>query len=235
MNKRAWDNLADTYDDRAISPISDVFHSFTELLPENGRVLDLGCGTGVPHARHLVGLGFDVLGIDLSEEMVKMASSNVPGARFKQMSMTDILYVSEFIGVLSNFSMLLLFKEAARRIHSSLKEGGHFYLALNEPVEESSDPESDVIVNIMGQEMYSRAYTVKEIEETFTPLGFTLVKFHREIQVSKEFGEEHVIEFIYKKRGLGWGEAAVPSIEIPFPDTVIEFPHHQVFSLVCES
>ncbi len=202
MNKKAWDNLAGSYDDRSISPISDLFNEFIGLVGK-GRVLDLGCGTGVPYARHMTGKGFDVLGIDLSEEMVKVASSNVPGARFEQISMTDIPYVSEFIGILSNFSMLLLtpdmFKETARRIHTALKDGRYFYLALNEPAKESSDPESDVIVNIMGQEMYSRAYTVKEIEEIFTSLGFTLVKFHREIQVSKEFGEEHVIEFIYKK------------------------------------
>lgn len=202
MNKKAWDNIAGSYDHRAISPISDLFNEFTGFVGK-GRVLDLGCGTGVPYARHLTGKGFDVLGIDLSEEMVKVASSNVPGARFEQMSMTDIHNISEFDGILSNFSMLLLtpdmFKETTRRIHTALKDGGYFYLALNEPAEESSDPESDVIVNIMGQEMYSRAYTVKEIEEIFTSLGFTLVKFHREIQVSKEFGEEHVIEFIYKK------------------------------------
>jgi SAM-dependent methyltransferase len=203
MNKKAWDNLAESYDERSISPISDVFNAFTELIPENGKILDLGCGTGVPYAKFLVGKDFDVLGVDLSPEMVKVASSNVSGARFEQMSMTDILYVSEFDGVLSNFSMLLLipdmFKEAAKRIYTALKDGGYFYLALNEPAEESSDPESDVIVNIMGQEMYSRAYTVKEIEETFIPLGFTRVIFHREIQVSEEFGEEHVIEFIYQK------------------------------------
>ena len=202
LNKKAWDNIARSYDDRDISPISDLFNEFTGLVGKGG-VLDLGCGTGVPYARHLTEKGFDVLGIDLSEEMVKVASSNVPGARFEQMSMTDIPYVSEFNGILSNFSMLLLtpdmFKETARRIHTALKDGGYFYLALNEPAEESSDPESDVIVNIMGQEMYSRAYKVKEIEEIFTSLGFTLVKFHREIQVSKEFGEEHVIEFIYRK------------------------------------
>jgi hypothetical protein len=123
------------------------------------------------------------------------------------MSMTEIPYVSEFDGVLSNFSMLLLtpdlFKEAAKKIYTALKDGGHFYLALNEPAKESSDPESDVIVNIMGQDMYSRAYTVKEIEETFIPIGFTRVIFHREIQVSEEFGEEHVIEFIYRKNEAG--------------------------------
>jgi len=203
MNKKAWDKIAESYDDRAIPPISSLFNEFTKLV--KGRILDMGCGTGVPQARFLIGKGFDVLGVDLSEEMIKVASCNIPEARFEQISMTDIPYVSEFDGVLSNFSMLLLtpkqFKETARRIHSALKDGGYFYLALNEPAEKPSDPESDVFVNIMGQEMYSRAYTVKEIKETFTPLGFTQVKFHREIQFSKEFGEEHVIEFIYRKRG----------------------------------
>ena len=50
----------------------------------------------------------------------------------------------------------------------------------------------------MGQEMYSRAYTVEEVESIFQPFGFSLVKFNRVIEVS-EFKEEHVIEFIYQK------------------------------------
>jgi 2-polyprenyl-3-methyl-5-hydroxy-6-metoxy-1,4-benzoquinol methylase len=116
MNKKAWDNLADTYDDRAISPVSDVFHVFTELLPENGKILDLGSGTGLPYAKHLVGMGFDVLGIDLSHEMVKVASSNVHGARFVQMSMTDIQYDSEFDGVISNFSSFFFHRTCSKRL-----------------------------------------------------------------------------------------------------------------------
>jgi len=94
-----------------------------------------------------------------------------------------------------------LFKETASRIHSALVDGGHFYLSLNEPASVSDDPESEVFGNIMGQDMYSRAYTVQEIEGVFRSLDFSLVKFHREVQVSEEFGEEHVIEFIYKKKG----------------------------------
>lgn len=203
LNKRAWDNIAENYDERDISPISKVFKSFTGMLPENGLVLDLGCGTGIPYTRNLADSGFNVTGVDLSKEMIRVASRNVPEARFVQLSMTEIPYEAEFDGVISSFSMLLLspelFKQAAKRIHKALKIGGYFYLSLNEPVSESSDPDSDVFVNIMGQEMYSRAYTVQEIEEIFIPLGLKQVMFHREIQVSKEFGEEHVIEFIYKK------------------------------------
>ena len=42
MNKKAWDKLAESYDDRAISPISEVFKDFTELVPKKGKILDLG-------------------------------------------------------------------------------------------------------------------------------------------------------------------------------------------------
>lgn len=203
LNRKAWDNLAEIYDERSISPISEVFVEFTESLPKGGSVLDLGCGTGIPYTKYLADHGFNVTGVDLSNEMVKVATSNVPEASFVTMSMTDLPYENEFDGVISSFSMLLLppelFKQAAKRTHTALKKGGYIYISLNEPVSESSDPDSEVFVKIMGQEMYSRAYTVMEIEETFTPLGFKQVKFHRETQVSKEFGEEHVIEFIFKK------------------------------------
>ena len=203
LNKRAWNNIAEKYDDRSETPISDVFAMFTGKLPENGKVLDLGCGTGLPYARHLVEKGFDVLGVDISEDMVKVASRNVPEASFVQFSMNEITYRDEFDGVMSSFSMLLLppdlFRETASRIHSALVEGRLFYLSLNEPASISDDPDSDVFVNIMGQEMYSRAYTVEEIESYFRPLGFSLMKFNRDIHVSEEFGEEHVIEFIYQK------------------------------------
>jgi len=203
LNRRAWDNLAKKYDDRSASSINDVFTTFTEKLPENGKVLDLGCGTGFPYAKYLVEKGFYVVGVDISGEMVKVASKNVPEAKFVQLSMNQITYRDAFDGVMSSFSMLLLspdlFKETASRIYTALVEGGYFYLSLNEPAGVSRDPDSEVFVNIMGQDMYSRAYTVEEIEGISQPLGFSLVKFNRNIRISEEFGEEHVIEFIYQK------------------------------------
>ena len=47
--------------------------------------------------------------------------------------------------------------------------------------------------------MYSRAYTKEEILETFTPLGMKLLKFNREIQVSKMFGIDHTTLYVFKK------------------------------------
>jgi SAM-dependent methyltransferase len=48
-----------------------------------GRALDAACGTG-RHAAHLVALGHEVLGIDLTPEMLARATANVPDAEFRE-------------------------------------------------------------------------------------------------------------------------------------------------------
>jgi ubiquinone/menaquinone biosynthesis C-methylase UbiE len=77
---RLW---AETYDDPG-NPIialeQPVVWSLLESIPP-GRALDAACGTG-RHARQLVTLGHDVLGIDLTPEMVRRAAENVPEATF---------------------------------------------------------------------------------------------------------------------------------------------------------
>ncbi|AOT57523.1 MULTISPECIES: class I SAM-dependent methyltransferase [Streptomyces] len=55
-----------------------------DRLPPGARVLDVGSGTGRPAAERLVRAGFDVTGIDVSAEMVRVARERVPGARFER-------------------------------------------------------------------------------------------------------------------------------------------------------
>jgi SAM-dependent methyltransferase len=47
-----------------------------------GRVVDFGCGGG-PIAKHFVDRGYEVLGIDQSPAMIRLARAAVPGAAFK--------------------------------------------------------------------------------------------------------------------------------------------------------
>ncbi|MCZ0978258.1 methyltransferase domain-containing protein [Streptomyces diastatochromogenes] len=56
----------------------------TARLDAGARVLDVGSGTGRPVADLLVRAGCEVTGIDVSGEMVALASAQVPGARFEQ-------------------------------------------------------------------------------------------------------------------------------------------------------
>ena len=57
------------------------------LLPA-GLVVELGCGTGIS-SEILARLGYDVLGIDISDDMLEIARGRAPGAEFRRGSLWD--------------------------------------------------------------------------------------------------------------------------------------------------
>ena len=203
LNKKAWNNVAEKYNDANYGSLNPLVEYFCDELPKNGSILDLGSGTGLPFAKLFIEKGFIVLGVDISSQMIKIAQKNVPLTNFKELSMTDLDYDKKFDGVFSSYSMLLLspqlFKDVANRIVKSLKNNGLLYLSLNEPRVEGEDVDKEVIAEIMGEKMYSRAYREEEILTIFSPLGMKPLKIHHEIQTSNIFGIEHMIAFVFKK------------------------------------
>ncbi len=204
LNKKAWNNAAKKYEKAKYGHLNILAEFFCRTLPKNAFILDLGSGTGLPFAKYFVEKGFRVLGIDFSSEMIKIARKNVLKAEFRVFSMTELDFVNKFDGIFSNYSMLLLnptlFKDVAEKIVKSLKINGLLYLALNEPKEKNVNLDKDVVVKLLGEEMYSRSYLEEEILTIFAPLGLNLLKIHREIISSKEFGIEHCMRLLFKKK-----------------------------------
>ena len=60
----------------------ELLERFVDTLPQSPKVLDLGCGTGIPIADLLVDRGADVVGVDRSKGLLDLARSNVPAADF---------------------------------------------------------------------------------------------------------------------------------------------------------
>jgi SAM-dependent methyltransferase len=58
---------------------------------KNGLVVDIGCGSGV-WAASLLKSGYDVLGTDFSQAMLKLARKRAPGARFVHGSFLDLAF-----------------------------------------------------------------------------------------------------------------------------------------------
>ncbi len=83
----AW---APSYDgpNPAIAKEEPVVHGIVGALPA-GRALDACCGTG-RHAAHLAGLGWDVLGVDATHEMLEVARAKAPEVRFEQGDVLDL-------------------------------------------------------------------------------------------------------------------------------------------------
>ncbi len=59
-------------------------------LPAHARVLDLGCGAGLPVAHDLIARGFKVTGVDGSAGQIERARRNVPEGQFIQADMAAV-------------------------------------------------------------------------------------------------------------------------------------------------
>jgi ubiquinone/menaquinone biosynthesis C-methylase UbiE len=111
-------------------------------LPEGAKVLDLCCGCG-RHAVELKEHGYDVIGLDLSEELLNLACSRASECdldmKFIRCDMREIPYDSYFDLIVNFFTSFGYFADDAdnKRVLSSiakaLKPGGNFLIDYMNP------------------------------------------------------------------------------------------------------
>src|SRR5690349_16378109 len=108
----SYDSAAEAYaehlaDELAQKPLDrHLLNRFAEEIRGRGLVADLGCGPGHV-ARYLREQGADVLGIDLSEQMIEVARRRNPGVDFRVGDMTRLdLPDSALAGVVSFYSIV---------------------------------------------------------------------------------------------------------------------------------
>lgn len=93
---RAWDG------DRAKSLLERPWlDRFASLLPAGGSILDIGCGSGEPIARHLIGSGFAVTGADSSDGMIGMCRARFPEQTWVVSDMRRLALGRTFDGLLA--------------------------------------------------------------------------------------------------------------------------------------
>ncbi|MEU6328715.1 class I SAM-dependent methyltransferase [Streptomyces sp. NPDC047049] len=139
----AFDAIGDRYDEAFPYKKGQLAAAewLIRTLPAGARVLDLGCGTGLPTARQLVEAGFEVVGVDLSRGMVDLAREYVPRATFHRLDIADLVPggphdLGRFDAVAAFFSLLMLprteIPRALRTIHDLLVPGGLCTLSMVE-------------------------------------------------------------------------------------------------------
>jgi SAM-dependent methyltransferase len=89
---------------------------FTALLPRGGAVLDIGCGSGQPIARHLIEQGFAVTGVDSSPAMLRMCEARFPSHAWVAADMRTLSIGGRFDGLLAWDSLFHLRPEDQRRM-----------------------------------------------------------------------------------------------------------------------
>lgn len=151
-----------------------------EQLRPGAHVLDVGCGTGLPTAQQLIAAGYDVTGIDISEEMLRLARRDVPKAVFHQLDVDDVAKLAEpdgspsgYDAVVAFFSLLMLTRAAIpptlRMLRDLLRPGGYFLLSM---VEADLD---DVPIRFLGSPVWVTGYPRDELRGLVTGVGFEVL------------------------------------------------------------
>jgi SAM-dependent methyltransferase len=154
---------------------------FVPRLAPGARVLDLGCGNGVPVAQTLADR-FDVTGVDFSPEQIERARALVPGARFVCADMTGLsLETGSFDAVVAFYSIINVPLEEQRallaRIAAWLAPGGWLLATVGQ------EPWTGIEENwrgVRGARMYYSQTDVATYRAWLTDAGLEIVEAGRE-------------------------------------------------------
>ncbi|MFE7121317.1 class I SAM-dependent DNA methyltransferase [Streptomyces sp. NPDC057654] len=173
----AFDAIGDRYDDAFPHKEGQIAAGdwLASALPPGSRVLDLGCGTGLPTARRLSEAGHEVVGIDISPGILKLARDNVPGAEFHQADIADLRdeRLGSFDGIAAFFTLLMLPRPeipyALRMLHGMLRPEGLLSLAMVEA------DVNDFSIPFLGNTIRVSGYLRDELRRVVRDAGFDVV------------------------------------------------------------
>lgn len=144
-------------------------------LARGARVLDAGCGTGVPTARQLAEAGLSVTGVDISEVMLALARQNVPGTDLRHLDLAEISReLGRFDAAVAFFSLLMLPRAdipgVLARLRDVLVPGGLLAVGM---VEADVD---DVPFDFLGMPVRVTGYPRDELGRVVEAAGFEVLQ-----------------------------------------------------------
>jgi len=106
----AFDQIGKRYDESFVERDAQLAEGawLLEQLDRPARVLDLGCGSGLPTAKQLIDAGVEVVGTDESKVMLDLAATQAPGGQYLHRDLRDLSDLGEFDAAVAFFSLIML-------------------------------------------------------------------------------------------------------------------------------
>jgi SAM-dependent methyltransferase len=197
--KTGYNKIADRYLSERTKDSADVrlLGDFMELLAADAKVLDAGCGAGIP-ITHLLAEKFDVIGVDFSAAQVELAKQNVPNATFLCEDLTDLHFPEDFFdGICSYYAIIHIPREEHRPLlenfHRMLNTGGVALLCLG-----AENLIDDIDENYLGARMYWSHFDSVTYRRMMKEIGFSLI-WSRHIKDATCEGAGHLFVLAQKK------------------------------------
>ncbi|MBD3156007.1 MAG: methyltransferase domain-containing protein [Candidatus Aenigmarchaeota archaeon] len=190
-----YDLIAEKYTELFFEDFSDKekIDKFLELLPENSKILDVGCGPG-QFTKYFLELGYEVEGIDTSKEMIKIAKNKIKKDIFKIMDLRDLDYPDKsFDGIFASFSLIHIPKKelglVLNEFHRVLKSDGIIYISVYEG-------EGGVIVDEPlkeGAKIFLKLFREGELKKILLVSGFNLIDFSKKsVEIKGSLGPDYL-------------------------------------------
>ncbi len=140
-----YDKTAADWAERGYAPDAEVesLRDFLNMLPQGARILDLCCGAGY-ESKRIVELGYEAVGIDFSEESLKIARQKNPDISFYREDMLcDYSYIGTVDAIMIIAGLVHIETEklplAFEQMCKVLKKGGKLLVAIREGVGKMED------------------------------------------------------------------------------------------------
>ncbi len=185
MTRNAYDRIAEQwhanlrgrrYIDRTLGYVDKIL----ENLPAQSKILDLGCGTGNLIAKHIVERGFRVVGVDQSNELLKIAENVVPEAELIHADMTEIEFAEKFAAAVawdSVFHVERKYHSAIyRKLFDALEVGGRLLLSVggSDAADHDDSANEGFSSEMFGQTFFYSGYAPKVARRLLEDAGFEI-------------------------------------------------------------
>jgi SAM-dependent methyltransferase len=147
---------------------------FANMLQPKATVLDIGCGSGEPIARHLVSRGHRVNGVDSSPEMIALFRDNLPDEAAEVADMRSLKLDREFGGLLAWDSFFHLPPQQQRLMFPIFRD----HAAPRAPLLFTSGPAfGEAIGTLEGEPLYHASLESDEYRLLLDRNGFDVVAY----------------------------------------------------------
>jgi SAM-dependent methyltransferase len=176
-----YDAIAATYlADRPLdAPDVALLPELSTHLGPSSRILDAGCGAGVPVTKWLVDSAHEAFGLDISRKQLELAKDLVRGAAFTQSDLVNLSFRdASFQAVVSYYAIIHVPREQHQHVfhelHRVIRQGGFALLCLGaNDIPEDHDPES-----WLGVPMFWSHFDARTNLEMLQLVGFHIL-WHR--------------------------------------------------------
>ena len=156
-----YDDVADAFVAARSATIGvAAVQAWARELPAGGRVLDLGCGHGIPVARTLAAAGLAVHGVDTSPRLLAAFRDNVPGATAERADASTLEVAPDRFDGVVLWGLLFLLPPRAqqaviRRAALALRPGGRLLMTAPWQASEWTDALTGRTSISLGRQRYS--------------------------------------------------------------------------------